>query len=136
MFSWDALPDILFLFFSRYMAGFSLLSVLAWVVVAYLRHNENKSAVRDGINYMVAIALLASAILLLPRESYLLAWQMILWFSFTVLLVLEILWLAYLLISLVDMAKSAGIRRINNELAPTQNNQTPYSRFPINKNHL
>jgi len=136
MFSLNALPDLLFLFFSRYMAGFSVISVMVWVIVAYMRNKDNTIAVRDGINYMIAIGLLATTILLLPRESYFIIWQMILWFTFTVLLVLELLWIVYLLISLVNNAKCAGIRRLNHGLAPTLNGQTPYSRFPINKNHL
>jgi len=136
MFSWDALPDLLFLFFSRYMAGFSVISVMVWVIVAHLRDKDNLIAVRDGVNYMVAIVLLAATIFLLPREPYSIVSQIILWFSFTVLLVLEILWIVYLIISLINKARIAGIRRLNHESAPMQNGQTPYSRFPINKNHL
>ena len=136
MISWDALPDLLFLFFTRYMAGFSLISVLIWVIVVYTRHKENFTAIRDGINYMVAIGLLATVILLLPRESYFFVWQMILWFTFTVLLVLELLWLAYLLVSLIHMAKAVGIRRDNHSLSTSNNPSTPYSRFPINNKHI
>lgn len=136
MFTWDTLPDLLFLFFSRYLAGFSMLSVLTWVVIVYLRRKDNYTAIRDGINYILAIGLLATVILLLPRESYSIIWQMILWFTFTVLLVLELLWLAYLLVSLIHLAKSVGIRRDNQGLSASNNPSTPYSRFPINNKHI
>ncbi len=112
MFSLDTLPDLLFFFFSRYMAVFSMLTALIYVSIAYARTSKF-AAVRDGLTYIAAIAVLGVVLLFIPKENYFFIWQMVLWFTFTMLLVLEMLWFAYLLVSLMDLAKIAAHRHAN-----------------------
>lgn len=116
MLTWNTLPDLLFFFFSRYMAVFSILTVLIYVSVGYLRTSKF-STVRDGLIYMAAVAVLGLALLVIPKENYYFIWQMGLWFTFTMLLVLEMLWSAYLMVSLMDLVKIAAHRHANQNSA-------------------
>ena len=82
---------------SRYIAGFCLVSIVVWGVGMYIWSKDWQSKIRDAGIYLGAIGVLVVVLALRPEKDAPLYWKAITWFSFSMLVVLEVLWLAFLI---------------------------------------
>jgi len=103
---------------SRYIAGFCLLSIVVWGVGMYIWSKDWQSKIRDASIYLVTIGALTVVLALRPEQDVPLHWKAITWFSFSMLAVLEVLWLAFLIRS-ISVAISQATQE---EQPPTRQN--------------
>jgi len=92
----EALFAQLVLWVSRYIAVCCLISIAMWGVGMYLWHREWRSGVRDALVYFLSIGGLTLILALRPEKTDTLLWSAVTWFSLTLLIVLELLWLSFL----------------------------------------
>jgi hypothetical protein len=86
---------------SSYVAVFCLLSMLVWSAIAYLYTNKWHQIVRDCTIYFVTTGILTLFLTLSPTQPDIYLWKPITWFSFSMLLVMELLWIAFMIESLL-----------------------------------
>jgi len=95
--TFDSLTHSLYLWVTCYLSLFSLVSIACWAGAVYLWGQEWPRRVRDALFYLLMIGGLTLILALKPVHSDALLWSPLTWFSFTLLMVMESLWLAYLL---------------------------------------
>ena len=81
---------------SQYLAGFCLLTIIIWGIIAFLRTPKWEKSVRDAGIYFLVIATLTLVLALRPPKGDALFWYPLTWFCFAMLLVMELLWMALL----------------------------------------
>jgi len=112
---------------SQYLAAFCLITITAWAVRQFLWAAHWQQALRDSVVYLVAIGILALILACRPTHADPLYWTPLAWLSFTILIVLEGLWIAFV----VDQI-GRGLRElINGQPLPTMHphsRPTPYQR--------
>lgn len=92
----DAIIHGIDVWVSQYLAIFCLFTVVAWGGGSYLFLVRWTKPVRDSITYFIIIATLALALALQHSKQDVLFWSSLSWFCFSMLLMFELLWLAYL----------------------------------------
>ncbi len=81
-----------------YLAGFCLATIVLYAWSQFLHAPHWQPAMRASVSYLAIIGGLTLALALRPAPSVAPGvWEPITWFSFSMLLVMELLWLAFLL---------------------------------------
>jgi hypothetical protein len=81
---------------SQYIAGFCLVTIAMWAGAVYLWGKKWQRQVRDSGVYLLAIGTLTLALALRPEGGQLFFWKPVTWFCFTMLMILELLWMLFL----------------------------------------
>ena len=102
----DSLADTIFIWVSRYIAGFCLVSIAVWGASVYLWGQDWQKKVRDAAIFMGTIGLLTLILALRPAKTDALFWPPVTWFCFAMLIVMELLWLALLFESIIRSVRS------------------------------
>ena len=99
----EALADIIFIWVSRYLAGFCLVSIAVWGASMYLWGKDWHTKVRDAGIFLISIGVLAVVLAFRPQTvaDEFWFWPPVTWFSFSMLIVLELLWIAFLIESII-----------------------------------
>src|SRR3990172_5983369 len=104
--SLDILADVIFIWVSRYIAAFCLVSIAVWGASMYLWAKDWHTRVRDAGIYLISTGVLTGILALKPTKMDAYFWPPITWFSFTMLIVIELLWIALLAEYLARVIKS------------------------------
>ncbi|HEY3379759.1 MAG TPA: hypothetical protein VGL77_19970 [Armatimonadota bacterium] len=127
----ELLTQIIDTWVTQYLALFCLMTIIFWAVGAYLFLPRWNACVRDALIYLVSISIIAIFLALRPGGKDTLFWAPLTWFGFSMLLVLELLWLAYLIEGIVR-AIIALFKRMSAQPAhpaqPPRPRTTSYSR--------
>ena len=97
----ESMTHDIYLWVSRYLPVFCLISIACWTTCVYLWGQDWQRRVRDSLSCFVMIGVLAGMLAVKPYQSDALIWPPLTWFCFTLLMVLELLWIAYLLEAVV-----------------------------------
>ena len=124
----EMLPILISAWVSCYLALFTLLSLLLWGVGAYLFLNKWHQVVRDSSLIFIAAGVLALLLYLCPTQPDIYLWKPLTWFSFAMLLVLELFWIAYLIDHLVRYLSKIPARLHPSEKHDVRQSPTSYSR--------
>lgn len=92
----ELISNIIGLWVSRYIALFCLLTLLIWGGGAYLLLDKWVKPVRDAAIYLGLIGVLTLVLALRPAKMDMLFWPPITWFCFSMLMMMELLWLTFL----------------------------------------
>jgi len=120
----DNLADIIFIWVARYIAAFCLVSVAVWGASMYLWVKDWQMRVRDASIYLFSIGVLTGVLALKPAKMDVYFWPPITWFSFTMLIVIELLWIAFLIEYLIRAPKALANRNAEIHHAPV------YTHYP------
>lgn len=83
---------------TQYMAVFSLITILGWALGSFLWMKKWERQVRDAGLYFLSIGMLTLLLAIRPAlESDAVFWSPIAWFCFSMLLMLELLWISYII---------------------------------------
>jgi hypothetical protein len=129
----EAFANVMNVWVGQYAALFCLGTLALMAFVRYLAGRQWDTTVRDFGLYLISIATLATVLFLAPTRGDSILWPPLVWFCFTMLLMLELFWLAYLLdrIFRAIFALPAWLsRKTIGEPAPRlpKTPETPYSR--------
>lgn len=121
------ISHILGLWVSQYIAGFCLITIALWAGGSYLWSKRWQQPVRDSGIYLLAIGLLTLILALRPTQSDAALWPPLTWFCFSMLIVMELLWLSFLVDAVIQ-----GIHY----LSRPQDREKPKSHPPYGSHHL
>lgn len=126
--SLEALADIIFIWVSRYIAGFCLVSIAVWGTGMYLWGKDWRKKVRDAGIFLVSIGALTVVLALRPtaQADQFWLWPPLTWFSFSMLIVLELLWVAFLIEGIVR--KLGAVAKPQHPTREESGYRSPYSR--------
>jgi hypothetical protein len=96
----ESLATFIFVWVSRYIASFCLVSIALWGAGMYLWGKEWHIKVRDAGIFLATIGLLTVILAFKPAKTDAIFWPPVTWFCFSMLTVLELLWLAFLVESI------------------------------------
>lgn len=122
--------SLIFLFgqvVSKYLAAFCVVTVLCWSAWSYLMQNRWKQILRDSTVYFLTIAFLTVILALRPVQSDISLWTPISWFSFSMLLIMELLWISYMFEGLLLLVSHFSLRK-----APKQRIHSSHANRLIN----
>lgn len=102
----EVLVTIISTWVSRYVAIFSLATLLAWAGFSYFGREHWVKPVRDALIYLAAMGTLTLVLALRPATSDALFWPPVTWFCFAMLTIMELLWL-----SMLADAVAAAVRK-------------------------
>ena len=108
--SLDNLDNIIFVIVARYIAAGCLVSIAVWGAGMYLWAKDWQTRVRDAGIFLLVIGVLTGVLALKPAKMDAYFWPPITWFSFAMLIVMELLWIAFLFESLIRWFKAIGKR--------------------------
>jgi len=108
--SWDNLDKFIFVIVSRYVAAACLVSIAVWGAGMYLWAKDWYKRVRDAGIFLLVIGVLTGVLALKPEKMDAYFWPPVTWFSLSMLIVMELLWIAFLFESLLRWCKSIGKR--------------------------
>jgi|GEM_PF-2065940 len=123
--SLEILADVIFIWVSRYIAAYCLVSIVVWGASMYLWVKDWHIRVRDAGIYLLSIGVLTGVLALKPVKMDAYFWPPITWFSFTMLLVIELLWTAFLIEYLVRAPRS-----LSNKKAESMRHSPVYTHYP------
>jgi hypothetical protein len=109
---------------TRYIAIGALITIAMWAVSLLLFTKSPAAQVRDCALYFVVIGTLTLILALLPNRplgSYTF-WEPLIWFCFTMLLVFELFWVAYVVEGLWNAVK---LINLSDHHPPPGNRQPP-----------
>lgn len=92
----DLFTNVIFLWVSRYIAGFCLVSIVLWATGSYLWSRNWQQRVRDSGIFFLVVGVLTLLLLLRPEGTDAVLWPPITWFCFSMLIVMELLWISFL----------------------------------------
>ena len=98
----NGMAQITYLYVSYYLVGFSLLTIFLWAGRAFLWGAKWRTQLRDAVTYFATICVLALVLALHPENYDATFWRPISWFCFSMLLVVELLWISFLLDQIVS----------------------------------
>jgi hypothetical protein len=124
--SLDNLADVIFIWVSRYIAALCLVSIAVWGASMYLWARDWHTKVRDAGIYLLSSGVLTGVLALKPEKMDAYFWPPIIWFSFSMLLVIELLWIAFLIEYIVRFFKSLAQR----DTQLPHRRPTVYTRYP------
>ena len=117
---------------SRYIAVFCLASILCWAVGSYFLRPQWRRVVRDGAIYFFSIGILAGFLALNPLGSDIFFWAPLAWFSFSMLMIMELFWISYLLESLISYISHISLHKMPQQPISSMRtgrlSDTPYAR--------
>ena len=108
--SLDNLDNIIFIVVSRYIAAACLVSIAVWGAGMYLWAKDWHTRVRDAGIFLLVIGVLTGVLALKPAKMDAYFSPPVTWFSLAMLIVMELLWIAFLFESLFRWFKSIGKR--------------------------
>lgn len=112
---------------TQYIAVFCLFTMLVWTVGAYVLVEHSEKTVRDSAVYLLALGILTLVLALRPAKTDIVLWAPITWFCFSMTLMLELLWISYLIEELTKVMQRSRHRSLQLPGDPPQI-PTPYSR--------
>ncbi len=126
----EEVAKILGIWVSQYLAVFCLATLVLMAGGRYLWVKSPDSRVRDLIMYLASISVLALVLAFSPSHTDTLLWPPVIWFCFTMLLMMELLWIAFLVEALVRMVMGipGWLTQRTAPEPPDHPNGTPYSR--------
>ncbi|HEX2951964.1 MAG TPA: hypothetical protein VHV83_20710 [Armatimonadota bacterium] len=95
---------------TQYIAVFCIITILIWGTCSYLLTEKWVKPVRDGAIYLAAIGALTLLLALRPAKTDIVLWAPLTWFSFSMLMVLELFWISYLTEGIIRAAQSIPAR--------------------------
>lgn len=109
--AFESLVQLIDAWVSQYIAVFCVLTIIAWGGGSYIFVEKWTKPVRDSIVYLITISGLAVALALRPEKTNdMVLWAPVTWFCFSMLLVFELFWLAYLTEGLIRSVQSIPSR--------------------------
>lgn len=93
---YEAATQWIHIWVTSYLAIFCLATLAAWIGGSYLWSRHWQKPVRDCISFLGAIGVLGGFMLFEPHTADPTVWSPLFWFSFTMLLVLELLWISFI----------------------------------------
>jgi hypothetical protein len=123
--SLESLADIIFVWVSRYIAGFCLVSIAVWGASIYLWANDWHTRVRDAGIFLLSIGVLTVVLALKPAKTDAFFWPPLTWFCFSMLIVMELLWIAFLMEFVIRSLSS-----LMKPKTPPPSRPASYTRFP------
>lgn len=106
----EALTTYLDVWVTQYLAVACLLSILLWTGVMYLKGQFWEKTVRDAALFLVSIGTLTLMLALRPTQTDAVFWNPLNWFCFTMLLMMELLWVSYLVDTAYQFARGMSMR--------------------------
>lgn len=100
----EAIAKSISLWVTNYLAIFCLVTLVVVAGGRYLVLKKTDTRVRDFVIYLCGISVLSLLLTLMPLNSDSLLWPPIAWFCFAMLLMLELLWIAFMAEALVRLA--------------------------------
>ncbi len=91
------IAQISYLYVSYYIAGFCLFTIFLWAGRSFLWGAKWRTQIRDAVTYFTTVSVLALILALHPENYDATFWRPISWFCFTMLLIVELLWISFLL---------------------------------------
>jgi hypothetical protein len=114
----ESLAVTIFIWVSRYVATFCLVSITLWAVGMYLWGRDWPTRVRDAGIFFATIGVLTVILAFKPTKTDAFFWPPLTWFSFTMLLILELLWLEFLVESLLRTCTKLGKAELPKDNTP------------------
>lgn len=99
---------------SQYTALFCLITIVVWGAASLLMPLRDEQRLRDAAVYFFAIGILTIMLELRPAKTDVLFWAPITWFSFAMLMMMELLWLSFLTEALIKMIQRFSARFSHN----------------------
>ena len=128
----DNVITILGLVVSKYFAAFCIISILFWSTWSYLMHSKWQQILRDSAVYFLTISFLSVILALRPVNADVDYWTPVSWFSFSMLFIMELLWLSYLVESLLQFITHISFHKSpKHGIMPDKSSRiinTPYAR--------
>ncbi|MHB9134433.1 MAG: hypothetical protein ACYDBB_25455 [Armatimonadota bacterium] len=112
---------------TQYSAGFCLVSILLWALITYLKAEHWERTVRDCAVYFLLIGTPALLLAMRPQHPDFFLWSPLSWFSFSMLIVLELLWLSFMIDTI--------LRTIQDIVARNQQQMREAPNPPLNYYH-
>lgn len=100
----ETLAEYIFIWVTRYLAGLCLLTIAFWGASMYLWSKHWHTRIRDAGVYLGAIGILTLIMAMRPEKTSGF-WPPLIWFCFPMLIVLELLWLSFLLESIMNLLR-------------------------------
>lgn len=91
---------------AQYLAWFALGTMVAWAVSHYLWAVKWQRTVRDTVIYLLIVGSLTMTLALRPEKYDPVLWTPITWFSFSMLMIMECLWVSFLIEALLRLARA------------------------------
>ena len=115
---------------SQYLAIFCLATLVLLAAGRYFWVKGPDSRVRDLIMYLASISVLALVLAFSPSHTDSLLWPPVIWFCFTMLLMMELLWIAFLVEAVVRMVMGipGWLTQKTTPEPPHRPSGTPFSR--------
>ena len=129
---YDSLIAIFGQVVTKYLAAFCIVSILCWSAWSYLLQNKWQQIVRDSAVYFLTISFLTVVLALRPVHADISFWTPVSWFSFSMLLIMELLWVSYMVEGLLQLISQISLRKASEKkIVSRQSNRfinTPYAR--------
>ncbi len=128
----DEVAKTLGVWVSQYLAIFSLVSLVVIAGARYLWVKGPDNRVRDLIMYLASISVLTLVLAFSPSHTDSLLWPPVVWFCFAMLLMMELLWIAFMVEAVLRMVMGLPgwlTQKAVGEVPPIRRHSgTPYSR--------
>ena len=92
----DIFTHDVYLWVSHYLAAACLITIVIWASTSYLFIEKWLTTVRDASSFFACIGIPTLVLAFRPANMDASYWEPIIWFFFSMLLLLELLWIAYL----------------------------------------
>jgi hypothetical protein len=121
----DDLTQLIQTTVTHYLAFGVLISIAVWALAMLVFGRSSARQVRDCATYFVIISVLVLVLTLLPHHalSGFDPWEPLIWFCFTMLLIFELFWAAYIIEGVVRAF--VGLLPSHNRLMETDINGVP-----------
>jgi len=106
MMDYLALSTIIFIWIARFIAAFCLVSIAVWGAGMYLWARDWQVRVRDAGIFLLVIGVLTIILALKPAKMDAYFWPPLVWFSFAMLIVMELLWITFLVEFIIRLLKA------------------------------
>ncbi len=95
---------------TRYVAAFCLFTILAWAGGAFCYIAKWEQLVRDCLVYLLIIGITTLVLLFRPETNITPLLAALSWFCFAMLLIMELLWISYMMDHLFRALRAAADR--------------------------
>lgn len=129
---YDSLITIFGQVVTKYLAVFCIVSILCWSAWSYLLQIKWQQILRDSAVYFLTISFLTVVLALRPVHADVSFWTPVSWFSFSMLLIMELLWISYMIEGMLQMMSQISLRKETAKQTisrrPNRLINTPYAR--------
>jgi len=97
----DILSQHISIWITQYISWSCLVSIIFWASGLFLWAKKWQRPVRDCSVYLVTIGVLTLVLMLRPSNHDVFLWSPLTWFCFTMLIIMELLWISFLFEALI-----------------------------------